>query len=136
MKCLTIVLLAGVSAFAAHGQDSKAYTICSDGAKTQMEMNACASAEASRTDKELNDVYAGVLAIVARVPTAAAKVKGAERAWIAFRDAYIEAAYPAKDKQAEYGSMYVLEVSLLRAKLTRQQISALQDLRDRYTRID
>jgi uncharacterized protein YecT (DUF1311 family) len=45
-----------------------------------------------------------------------------------YRDAYIDAMYPAKDKQAEYGSMFPMEVDLLAAKLTRQQIGALQDI--------
>jgi hypothetical protein len=36
--------------------------------------------------------------------------------------------YPAIDKQAEYGSVYPMEVDLLRAKLTLQQVEALKDL--------
>jgi len=40
--------------------------------------------------------------------------------------------YPAKDKQAEYGSIYPLEANLLRARLTRQQTAALKDLLRRY----
>jgi uncharacterized protein YecT (DUF1311 family) len=54
MKSLAISLLMGISACAAFAQNSKAYAVCSNGAKTQAEMNACASAEASRADKELN----------------------------------------------------------------------------------
>ena len=128
MKFLGSLFLLGISACGALGQDSKAYIACSNGAKTQAEMNECASAEASRADKELNQVYVEVLAKAASVPESAAKVKAAEQAWIAFRDAYIEATYPAKDKATEYGSMYPLEVELLRAKLTRQQIAALKDM--------
>jgi uncharacterized protein YecT (DUF1311 family) len=136
MKYLAILVLVGAAAFPAFAQYSKDYAGCSDAAKTQTEMNACAGAEATRADKQLNDVYAQVLAMAAKMPEGVAKVKIAERAWIAFRDAYIEATYPAKDKQEEYGSMYALDVALLRAKLTRQQISALQDIRNRYARID
>jgi hypothetical protein len=36
--------------------------------------------------------------------------------------------FPAENKQAEYGSVYPMEVDLLRAKLTRIQIAALQDV--------
>ena len=128
MNVLAILLLVGISAEGAFAQNSKAYAVCSNGAKTQAEMNECASAEASRADKELNQVCVEVLAKAASVPESAAKVKAAEQAWIAFRDAYIEATYPAKDKATEYGSMYPLEVELLRAKLTRQQIAALKDM--------
>ena len=136
MKHLAILVLVGAAVCPAFAQYSREYSTCSDAAKTQMEMNACAGAEAVRADKQLNDVYAQVRAIAAKMPEAAAKVKIAERAWITFRDAYIEATYPAKDKQTEYGSMYALDVALLRAKLTRQQISALQDLRNRYAKVD
>jgi uncharacterized protein YecT (DUF1311 family) len=34
------------------------------------------------------------------------KLKQAQRAWIAFRDAHLEARFPKADKQAEYGSAY------------------------------
>jgi len=132
MKSLAILLLMGISPGGALAQDSKAYIACSNGAKTQAEMNECASAEASHADKELNQAYVEVLAKAASVPESAAKVKAAEQAWIAFRDAYIEATYPAKDKATEYGSMYPLEVELLRAKLTRRQIAALKDLLKKY----
>ena len=132
MNVLAILLLVGISAEGVFAQNSKAYAVCSNGAKTQAEMNECASAEASRADKELNQVYVEVLAKAASVPESAVKVKTAEEAWIVFRDAYIEATYPAKDKATEYGSMYPLEVELLRAKLTRQQISTLKDLLKKY----
>jgi len=51
------------------------------------------------------------------------RFKAAERAWIAYRDAYMGAMYPAKDKQAEYGSIYPMEADLLRAKLTQRHDS-------------
>jgi uncharacterized protein YecT (DUF1311 family) len=132
MKCVAILFFVGINACAALAQDSKAFAVCNNGAETQAEMNACASAEAERADDELNHVYAQVLVEAAGVTDAIPKVKTAERAWIGFRDAYIEASYPAKDKAAEYGSMYALDVELLRAKLTRQQIAALKDLLKKY----
>ena len=51
MNVLAILLLVGISAEGAFAQNSKAYAVCSNGAKTQAEMNECASAEASRADK-------------------------------------------------------------------------------------
>jgi uncharacterized protein YecT (DUF1311 family) len=68
-------------------------------------------------------------------PEALAKIKAAERAWIAYRDAYIKATYPAKDKGIEYGSIYPLEVTLLRARLTQRQVTALEDMLQHYTQI-
>lgn len=108
-------------------QQSAEYRACSDGAKTQAAMNVCASDEAGRADKQLNDVYRTLLQKTTDT-TAATKIKVAERAWITYRDAYIDAMYPAENKQAEYGSVYPMEIDLLRAKLTRIQIAALQDL--------
>ena len=132
MKALAILWLVGISACSAFAQYSKTYTACSNNAKTQAEMNGCAGAEDKRTDKELNDLYAQVLAKAARVPQALDKVKAAERAWIVFRDAYLEATYPAKDQYAEYGSIFPMDFALLRAKLTRQQILALRELLKTY----
>ena len=91
-------------------------------------MNACANEEAARVDSELNDVYLALLTKTSSRPEVVARTKTAERAWIAFRDAYIDAMYPASDKQTEYGSIYPMEVNLLRAKLTRQQVTALKEL--------
>jgi uncharacterized protein YecT (DUF1311 family) len=108
-------------------QQSPEYRACNDGAKTQVAMNACASDEAARADTELNDGYCTLLQKTSDT-TVATKIKVAERAWITYRDAYIDAMYPAEKKQAEYGSVYPMEVDLLRAKLTRIQITALQDL--------
>ena len=74
-----------------------------------------------------------LLAKVASQPEAVAKIKAAERSRVAYRDAYIEATYAAKDKAIEYGSMYPLDVALLRAKLTQRQVAALEDMLQRYT---
>jgi uncharacterized protein YecT (DUF1311 family) len=126
MKSLSIMfLLASLPALA---QDSGQYRACSEKAKTQTEMNACAGGEAARADNELNEVYRKLLSEVASQEEAVAKIKAAERAWIAYRDAYIDAMYPAKNKQAEYGSIYPMEADLLRAKLTQRQVTALKEL--------
>jgi len=109
-------------------QESATYRACSKQANTQSEMNACASNEAKRVDDELNKVYKQLLSKVRGNPLATAKIRAAQRAWVAHRNAYIEAMYPAKDKAAEYGSIFPMEVGLLTAKLTGQQISALRDI--------
>ena len=127
MRYFGTALLLVVVSGSIYAQESPEYRACSDGAKTQVAMNACANDEAVRADKQLNDVYRTLLQRTTDT-TAATKIKVAERAWITYRDAYIDAMYPAENKQAEYGSVYPMEVDLLRAKLTRIQIAALQDL--------
>ena len=131
MKYLSAVFL--LAAFPAFAQDSAQYRACNEKAKTQMEMNTCASEEAARAYAELNEVYRKVLARAGKQEEAVAKIKAAERAWLAYRDAYIDAMYPAKDKKAEYGSIYPTEADLLRAKLTRRQVTALKELLRQYS---
>jgi len=131
MKNLLVVFL--LAALPSLAQDSAQYRACNDKAKTQMEMNACASQKAARSDAELNEVYRKLLSQAASQQEAVAKIKAAERAWVAYRDAYMDAMYPAKDKQAEYGSVYPMEADLLRAKLTQQQVVALKELLQQYS---
>ena len=62
MKHLAIIFAGALAAAgAAAAQTSKEYSACNAKANTQMAMNACASAEATREDKELNSVYPEVL---------------------------------------------------------------------------
>ena len=131
MKYLAMVLL--IASLPGLAQDSPRYLACNKKAKTQGEINACANEEAARVDVELNDVYRKLLSMAAAEPEAVAKIKAAERAWIAYRDAYMDAMYPARDKQAEYGSIYPMEAELLRAKLTRRQVTALKELLEQYS---
>ena len=125
-----VFLLASFSSFA---QESAQYRACNEKARAQAEMNACASDEAARVEAELNQVYQKLLSRVASQPEATTKIKTAERAWIAYRDAYMDAMYPAKNKQGEYGSIYPMEADLLRAKLTKRQVTALKELLHQYS---
>lgn len=117
---------------ASTAQESQSHA-CNDKAKTQSEMNACASDEAARVDADLNEVYHKLLSQAGNQEQAVAKIKTAERAWIAYRDAYMDAMYPAKNKQAEYGSIYPMEADLLRAKLTQRQVTAVKELLQQYS---
>ena len=131
MRLLLIVFL--LVSLASVAQESAEYRACLDKATTQMAMNTCASEDAARVDARLNEVYRKLLAAAAKQPEALEKIKGAERAWVAYRDAYVEAMYPAKDKQAEYGSIYLMNVNLLRAKLTERQITEVRELLEQYS---
>jgi uncharacterized protein YecT (DUF1311 family) len=130
MRYLVIAFF--VTSLQAFAQDSAPYRTCNEKAKTQMEINACASAEASRVDAQLNDIYRKLLSQAARQPEAVEKIKALERAWIVYRDAFIDATYPAKEKLAEYGSVYPMETAMLRAKLTERQVTALKELLQQY----
>jgi uncharacterized protein YecT (DUF1311 family) len=120
------------SALAAVSQNSPQYDSCTEKAKAQPELNACAAQEADRVDARMNGVYKQLLAKAGSDANDVAKIKAAERAWLAYRDAYIEATFPAADKQAEYGSIYLMDVNLLRVKLTQQHIADLEELLKQY----
>jgi uncharacterized protein YecT (DUF1311 family) len=109
-------------------QNSKQYLDCSHSAQTQTAMNACADQEFARADAALTSTYHALLAKTAHQPDTSAKIKSAQRAWLLYRDAYLEAMFPAADKPTEYGSMHAMQLALLRAKLTRWQTAALKDL--------
>ncbi|MGB7330433.1 MAG: lysozyme inhibitor LprI family protein, partial [Terriglobales bacterium] len=53
-----------------------------------------------------------------------AKLKTAQKAWLAFRDAELEALYPKDNKQAEYGTVYPMchcsELQFLTEERTKQ----------------
>jgi uncharacterized protein YecT (DUF1311 family) len=75
-------------------------------AQTQSNMNQDACTQYKKAHQALNATYVRVLKDYARDPQFLAKLKQAQRAWIAFRDAHLEARFPKTDKQAEYGSAY------------------------------
>src|SRR5579864_6143651 len=132
MRRMTVVVVVVLTALFSSAQDSPQYSACIDKAKAQMEMNECAGKEDARVDTAMNKVYQQLLTKAGSDQDAVAKIKAAERAWVAFRDAYLEATYPAKDKAAEYGSIYPMDFALLRAKLTQQHIADLQELLKQY----
>ena len=124
-----LLILCSVPSFS---QNSKPLDDCNAKAKAQPELNACAAQEADRVDAKMNGVYKQLLAKAGSDANDVAKIKAAERAWLAYRDAYIEATYPAADKQAEYGSEYFMDVNMLRAKLTQQHVADLEELLKQY----
>ncbi|MBW4053720.1 MAG: DUF1311 domain-containing protein [Proteobacteria bacterium] len=130
MKYLLPALILVSTPVIAQPQDL--YNKCMRTAITQLALDLCASQEAARSDKELNDVYRKLLSEIGDQHDVTAKVMAMERVWIAYRDQYMAAMYPAKDKQAEYGSMYPMEADILLAKLTREHVNALKSLLRQY----
>jgi uncharacterized protein YecT (DUF1311 family) len=127
---LTAVFL--LNSVPCHSQVSAKYRACDQKAGSQAEINACAKDEDARADSELNEVYRLLLSKAEKEPEATAKVKGAERAWIQYRDAYLEAMFPEEDKMAYYGSKYPSDFNLVRASLSREQTKKLRELIKQY----
>jgi uncharacterized protein YecT (DUF1311 family) len=102
--------------FAATAQDVD----CTN-AVTQQEMNLCAELDWQVADAELNDAYAAVIAMMQNIDaettpigvTEEARLREAQRAWVAFRDATCDVAgYAMRGGSAEplliYGCMMTL----------------------------
>jgi uncharacterized protein YecT (DUF1311 family) len=98
---------------------------CMNSATTQTELNLCAGEKLRQADTELNSVYKQLLAAAQKDRLAVAKIRTAQRAWLTFRDAQLEAVFPSKNKQVEYGSMYPMCDAGLATKMTLQRISEL-----------
>jgi uncharacterized protein YecT (DUF1311 family) len=92
-------------------------------AQSQQEMNAEAAEIFKKADKELNEVYAKVLANLD--DAAKENLKKAQRAWVAWRDA--EAAFRA-DAEARGGSMWPLVHEGIRSRLTKERVKSLKEL--------
>lgn len=75
-------------------------------AQTQAGMNAEACAEYKRADDELNQTYRRVLSERGADRSFVSKMRGAQRAWVAYRDAHLASLYPAADVRRTYGSVY------------------------------
>jgi uncharacterized protein YecT (DUF1311 family) len=95
-------------------------------AQTQTQMNQDACAVFERADTELNAVYRHILAAYEQAPQFTEKLTKAQRAWVAFRDAHLEAVYPDPDKQAAYGSAYAMCRCFVLAELTKRRVDELK----------
>lgn len=95
-------------------------------AETQSQMGQDACAVFQQADTELNVVYQRILADYASAPQFTQKLRDAQRAWRAFRDAHLESLYPEPDKQAAYGSAYQMCRCSVLAGLTKQRVEELK----------
>jgi len=97
-----------------------------DGA--QIEMNACAGDAFHAADRELNQVYQAVLRKQSQDLEFVAKLRESQRAWIAFRDAELNAAFACADQDPRrcWGSMYPMCYLGYKTALTRQRTAQLK----------
>jgi uncharacterized protein YecT (DUF1311 family) len=99
---------------------------CWKTAVAQPEMNHCADEDSKAADAELNHIYQNLLAKNKADEGATKKLREAQRAWIAFRDAQLEALYPAEDKQREYGSIYPMCYAIVVTAMTKERTAQLR----------
>jgi uncharacterized protein YecT (DUF1311 family) len=120
-KCCAFLILLTAQVVLGQGKDG-----CYDSAKTQADLNHCADNDYASADKKLNEVYQQVLKQYATDSAFIAKLKVAQRAWLAFRDAELQALYPAENKPAEYGSAWPMCRGQQLALLTEARVQELQ----------
>jgi uncharacterized protein YecT (DUF1311 family) len=96
-------------------------------AQTQSEMNQEACRDAKKADAEMNQVYRRIMTEYRRDAPFIGKIKAAQRAWLAFRDAHLESLYPAESKQTTYGTVYPACRCTALAAVTRKRTAELQE---------
>ena len=95
-------------------------------AQSQAELNREACAQYKVADDELNRTYALVLKEYKADAAFVESMRAAQRAWLAYRDAHLEAMYPGRDKGLTYGSAYPMCRCYVLAEVTRERTAVLQ----------
>jgi len=95
-------------------------------ALTQASLQSCFCDRAQKADAQLNDVYQQLLKKNASDANFIDKLKISERAWVAFRDAQLEAIYSDPDPKAAYGSVFTMCECMAREELTMDRIKQLR----------
>ena len=103
---------------------------CFDTAMTQLDTNDCAAAKYAKADAELNRVYQAVLEKHKDDALSVKKLRAAQRAWLAFRDAELEAKYPHSGERGYYGSVLPMCYSLEKTRLTEERTQRLREWLD------
>jgi uncharacterized protein YecT (DUF1311 family) len=92
--------------------------------QTQSDLDEQSCGQARKADRAMNATYAKILREYANDQEFITKLKAAQRAWVAFRDAELEALYPKTDKQTDYGTVYPMcrcsEIQFLTEKRTKE----------------
>lgn len=94
--------------------------------QTQMEINEKACAANRKADAEMNKVYQRILSENRSDKLFVQKMRTAQRVWLAFRDAHLEALYPAMDKRAAYGTVNPMCQCMELEKLTNERTLVLR----------
>jgi len=143
MRSITIVILLVFSSFCcwaeelqqydAVAEESKEYRVCMERATNQILALLCAAQEEDSLNAGIDMRYRQLLSRAANQPNAAVKIKNLRKAWVAYRDAYVEAMFPEYDESSQYRAGPRRETDLLRVKLDQQHIKALDELSEQST---
>jgi len=102
--------------------------------QTESRLSQQSCDQLDKADAKMNEAYARILREYANDQEFIAKIKAAQQAWLAFRDAEMEALYPKADKLAAYGTVYpmchCLELQSLTEDRTKQLRRWLDGIRE------
>ena len=96
-------------------------------AQTQSEMNVGACEKLRAADAELNRIYQQVLVAKSKDANFVTALRGAQAAWIAFRDAHVKSVFPDSDPRA-YGSVYPMCRCNALEQITSQRVKEFRQL--------
>ncbi len=102
---------------------SMAFALDCDNAPDQATMNQCAAQQNAAADKELNALYQQITARLKGEPDRKKLLVGAQREWVAFRDA--ECTFSASG--VEGGSLYPLIYSNCTTDLTKARVQTFRN---------
>jgi uncharacterized protein YecT (DUF1311 family) len=121
---LLSLLLCSASLDSLAGEDIKCNVV-----GTQQEMEACARDDFNEADKELNQIYQALLGKEADDPLFVSKLRDAQRAWLAFLNADLDAQFACAEDESRlacWGSQYGMAYLTRKAELTRERTKHLQ----------
>lgn len=100
-----------------------AFALDCDNASDQATMNQCAAQQNAAADKELNALYQQITTRLKSNPDSKKLLVGAQRSWVAFRDA--ECKFSASG--VEGGSVYPLIYSNCTTELTKARVQTFKN---------
>lgn len=89
--------------------------------QTQQEMNEEADKKYLKADKELNTTYHRILKIYSGDTAFIRKLKIAQKIWVQFRDAEMNALFPDEHQKGAYGSVFPMCWSMHLTELTKER---------------
>ncbi|MDW8844505.1 lysozyme inhibitor LprI family protein [Erwinia sp. MMLR14_017] len=117
------VLLFMLNAQAATNPIDTAQQTCLNRAATTLAMQRCFAEANTAWDKEMNQQYARLIAILSTEQQA--KLRGAQRAWLEYRDSWLEA---VKARLSDSGTQASLQTGAQQVDLVKNQALALKSL--------
>ena len=96
-------------------------------AQTQFEMNQSAARDLDKAESEMNASLARLLKMAEGKPQSVAKLKQAQSAWLAYREAQVKAFWPSEDRLF-YGSVHPMCVAMRLTSLTLARVAELQQM--------